>query len=97
MIIDFEITQTGKTKIAAFEAGRSAWRQLDIYTDILELPKNTYGDEYQNPIAQAFRCGFNAAARKDGYTYSRVTGEYCEGGEVETDDFPEFADIEESK
>jgi hypothetical protein len=89
-----QLTAQGAQKVAAFEAGRTAWRALDLNRDVLEFPRvNPYGDEYGNPIAKAFRSGFDAAARRDGYTYSRVTGEYCEGGEDETDEFPEPGDL----
>lgn len=91
----FELTATGRGKVAAFEAGRAAWRALNTERDTLKFPENPYGDEYENPVAQAFRSGFDVAARKDGYTYSRVYGEYHEGGEFETDEFPETGDVRE--
>lgn len=94
-LTDFELTAAGREKVAAFEAGRAAWRALDTERDTLEFPTNPYGDEYQNPAAQAFRSGFDVAARKDGYTYSRVDGEYHEGGEFETDELPEAGDVRE--
>jgi len=91
------LTESGSAKVAAFEAGRRAWREVfaDQENSPLEFPSNPYGDEWNNPPAQAFRSGFDAAARTDGYTYSRVDGEYHEGGERETDDFPEPGDVRE--
>lgn len=89
------LTDSGRAKVAAFEAGRAAWRALDTDRDTLEFPANPYGDEYQNPIAQAFRSGFDVAARKDGYSYSHVDGEYREGGDLETDEYPEAGDVRE--
>lgn len=74
-----------------YEAGRVFWQELsrgDSAEYGLEFPKsNPFGDEYGSKAARDFRRGFEDAARKDGFTYSRVTGEYCEGGERETDDF----------
>jgi len=87
---DFTVTAQGQQKIQAFEAGRAAWRALDLIADILVLPENPYGDEWENPLAQSFRAGFEAAARRDGYTYSRVDGMYTEGGEFETDEFEQL-------
>lgn len=83
--------------ISANVAGRRAWREVlaDQENGALEFPSNPYGDEWNNLPAQAFRRGFDTAAREDGYTYSRVDGEYHEGGEHETDDFPESGDIRE--
>lgn len=72
---------------SAFQAGRDAWNEFDLDADVLEFPKeNPFGDEFDNAQARDFRKGFNAAARQDGYSYSRVTGEYCESGEGETDE-----------
>jgi hypothetical protein len=90
--------ERGTQDISARAAGRQAWR--DVFASgsdgALEFPReNPYGDEWDNPPAQAFRRGFDAAAREDGYTYSRIDGEYHEGGEYETDEFPEPGDVRE--
>jgi hypothetical protein len=78
--------EMGKTD-TAYDAGRAAWRALFNSGDTLEFPENPFGDEWGNPVAKAFRKGFDAAARKSGYTYSNVDGLYCIGGEFETDEF----------
>jgi len=88
--------QLPSAEAQAFEDGKAEWRALYVTCDILEFPStNPYGDEYGNSAAQAFRRGFDAAAREDGYTYSRIDGEYHEGGEYETDEFPEPSDVRE--
>jgi len=71
------------------EAGAAAWAAIFAReeTEPLEFPANPYGDEWDNKPAQDFRRGFDSAARRDGYTYSDIDGEYHEGGEFQTDEF----------
>jgi hypothetical protein len=86
---------------SAYAHGATAWRVALADDSAPEFPANPYegeyppGDEHGTAAARDFRRGFDDAARRDGYTYSRVTGEYCEGGEHETDEFPEPADVRE--
>jgi len=81
------VTAMNQEKIEAMEAGHAAWHALDPLKDLLVLPENPYGDEFENPLAKAFRASFEYAARRDGYTYSHLDGTYCRGGEFETDEF----------
>ena len=75
-----------------YDNGKDAW--LCVYAGypetFLEFPSNPYGDEWNNKAAQAFRRGFDDAARADGFTYSDVDGEYHEGGEYQTDEFEQI-------
>ena len=81
-------------KLSAYEAGRTAWNDSFSFDNTPDFPvDNSF---YQDDLtAKAFRAGFDDAARKDGYTYSRVDGEWHEGGkfEFETDEFPEPGDL----
>ena len=63
-----------------YDAGWTKWNEL-YEVETLEYPL-----DHPRADSREFRRGFDAAARADGHTYSRVSGDYVPGGEFENDD-----------